>query len=202
VGAGICRTEGGVSHHNGMLTRNDVELVGGLPLISPARAVIETACQASFEAGVVTADSALHNGLVTASDLREALELARSWPGVREAGAVVGFADGRADRVGESRMRVLFKEQGLPEPELQVHLYDRTGQLVAIVDFLFKKERTVGEFDGRIKYGSDAPDVVFREKRREDRIRELRYEVVRACWPDLDHPRYTANRVRRRFPTS
>ncbi len=53
------------------------------------------------------------------------------------------------------------------------------------------------EFDGRVKYGRGADevdpfghrragrDVLWQEKRREDTLRELGYEVVRVVWSDL-----------------
>ena len=65
------------------------------------------------------------------------------------------------------------------------------------------------EFDGQVKYGRSAderdpfgrrlpgPDVLWQEKRREDRLRELGYEVVRVVWSDLDSPRELAARILR-----
>jgi very-short-patch-repair endonuclease len=79
----------------------------------------------------------------------------------------------------------------------------------AVVDFLLDEAPVVIEFDGRVKYGRDAdePDpfghrrsreqVVWDEKRREDRLRELGYEVIRVIWSDLDSPRELAARIRR-----
>jgi very-short-patch-repair endonuclease len=58
------------------------------------------------------------------------------------------------------------------------------GDRVARVDFLFRKQRTVVEADGRIKY--DAPAVLWNEKLREDWLRDMGLEVVRATWADGD----------------
>jgi hypothetical protein len=54
------------------------------------------------------------------------------------------------------------------------------------------------EFDGRAKYErcpalgesrlADG-DLVWAEKQREDRLRELGFEVIRLVWPDLSDPR-------------
>lgn len=44
------------------------------------------------------------------------------------------------------------------------------------------------EFDGTVKYTDGGSDALFREKRREDRIRALGYVVVRVIWADLFHP--------------
>ena len=59
-----------------------------------------------------------------------------------------------------------------------------------------------------MKYGRDADEAdpfgrrrsaggLWDEKRREDRLRELGYEVVRVVWSDLDSPRELAARIRR-----
>jgi very-short-patch-repair endonuclease len=84
----------------------------------------------------------------------------------------------------------------------------------AVVDFLLDEAPVVIEFDGRVKYGreADEPDpfgrrrsreqVVWEEKRREDRLRELGYEVVRVTWSDLDSPRELATRIRRAIERS
>ena len=72
-------------------------------------------------------------------------------------------------------------------------------------DFGWPELRTVGEFDGRVKYGrllepgQDPGDVVYAEKLREDAVRAQRLEVVRWTWADLDDFAPTAARIRERF---
>ncbi|HYO19519.1 MAG TPA: hypothetical protein VES02_12730 [Dermatophilaceae bacterium] len=45
------------------------------------------------------------------------------------------------------------------------------------------------EFDGKVKYGgADGRDALFREKRREDALRSLGYQVARLTWRDLQDP--------------
>lgn len=198
TGAG--RIEGDVLHHAGEIAASGISHHDGLRIVPPGRAVVEVAALSSFEVGVVVADNALHLGMATKDELHELLASIRSWPGARTVSAVVPFADGRAESPGESRNRVLCHEEDLPIPELQQEIRDGTGQLVGRVDGLFREEHTVMEFDGRLKYsGDDAGERTFQEKRREDRLRELGFEVVRVTWADLDYPRYTAMRIRRAF---
>ena len=72
-------------------------------------------------------------------------------------------------------------------------------------DFGWPKLRTVGEFDGRVKYGrllkpgGDPGDAVYAEKLREDDLRDQDLEVVRWTWPEIDHFDPVAERLRRRF---
>ena len=48
----------------------------------------------------------------------------------------------------ETLLRLLLVEAGLPEPELNVRLFDRLGAELARVDLLFREFRVVVEYDG------------------------------------------------------
>lgn len=66
----------------------------------------------------------------------------------------IAFADARTESVGESRSRVAMHEAGLPAPDFQIEVRSGvTGAQVARSDFGWHERRTVGEFDGFVKYG-------------------------------------------------
>lgn len=199
---GGSRREAGIDHHRAHLPPDHVQESDGLLVTTPARSVVDTTTICSFESAVVMADSALHTGQVTDASLEAAMAAVRGSPGSHKVGHVLAFADGLAESPGESRCRVLFKAQGLPTPELQVPIVDDDGVLVGRVDFLFREQRTIVEFDGQMKYGlgpGSPVDDLFAEKVREDTLRELGYEVVRLTWADLADPVRTAARVRAAF---
>lgn len=151
---------------------------GGIPVCTVARTIIDLARHLPFRNALVLADSGMHRWGVTRADLEEVLDGCRHWPGKLAAERVVAFADGRAESVAESLARILFVELGLPRPDLQVEIR------YARVDFLFRGRWVVVEVDGKVKYVLDA-DARWKEKLREDRIREAGYEVVRLTWADL-----------------
>lgn len=191
------RTEGGVDHHDARLDPHELEQrPDGVWVTSLARTVLDVSRTCTIETGIVAADSALNRGLGK-DELRAMLESVRDWTGARLAARVVEMADGRAESVGESLMRYDFTRGGLPTPELQVEFRDERGIVWARVDALFAEERTIVEFDGRMKY--DDPTTLWREKLREDRLRELGYEVVRVTWSDLGAPAALATRIRAAF---
>ncbi|MEQ7009209.1 type IV toxin-antitoxin system AbiEi family antitoxin domain-containing protein [Actinopolymorpha sp. B17G11] len=181
--------------------------VDGPAVTSVARTVLDLARLSSFDAGVVVADCGLRRG-AKRSELVTELLACRDWAGSRTASRVVAFADGRSESPGESLARVAFDELRLPTPELQAVFRTRDGSVVARTDFLFREYGTVVEFDGRRKYyrdlGNDADpgEVVWREKLREDALREhFGLEVVRLTWADLGPERRTqlAKRIRSAF---
>jgi len=190
--------------HAAALQSDDVIRVDGRVVTSLARTVIDLARTLPFERAVAAGDGALRRGL-TRARLDEALQQAARWPGARQARRVVAFVDGRSESAGESVSRVRIMEDGLPAPEPQREIRDPRGALVARVDFGWEEHRTVGEFDGKVKYGAllkpgqTARDSVYDEKRREDAIRDLGWQVVRWNWADLYRERVISDRLRRAF---
>ncbi|MDX2974698.1 type IV toxin-antitoxin system AbiEi family antitoxin domain-containing protein [Kribbella solani] len=186
----------GVQHHLGVLTDADLSVVDGLLVTSVARASLESACTASFEVGVIGVDAALRTGGLGEDEVRRLRSVIAYWPGSAAARKALSFGNGLSESVGESRMRVLMYEHGLPRPRLQTEYRDRFG-LIGRVDFDFEGYDTAVEFDGALKYGGGSPDVLVREKRREDRLRALGLIVIRTDWTDFDHPAQLATNMLR-----
>jgi hypothetical protein len=191
-----------VIQHRAQLPAGSIWLHDDMHVAAPARAIVEIACTAGFEPGVVIADEALRTGLVGRRDLGLAVCDAETWPGSPAAKQMLEFCDPRSESVGESRLRILMDREGLPAPELQVPIL-RQGEPFAVVDFYFGRPyNTVVEFDGRGKYDGDTAAIVMHEKWREDWIRELGVQFVRVIWNDLSYPGRTAARIRRGFARS
>lgn len=190
--------------HPAPLADGDVVELDGMPVTSLARTVADCARTLSFSRGVGLGDAALRAG-VEVAELDRQLLAATGRPGVPGARRTVAFLDGRAENFGESLSRVVLRQAGVQAPELQYEVRDRAGAVVARTDFAWEERRTIAEFDGKIKYGrllrpgETGGDVVFREKIREDLLRDLGWEVVRWIWADLREPRALAGRLDRAF---
>lgn len=175
----------------------------GIRTTGLARTVIDCARGLPERQAVAIGDVALRLG-IGETDLRRALARAKGWPGICRARRVADFLDPRSESPGESHSRVVLAALGLLPSHLQYEIRDLAGRLVARTDFCWEEERTIGEFDGKIKYGelrgdADASEVVFKEKLREDALRDLGWQVVRWTWADLDHPRRLRDRIHRAF---
>lgn len=201
LGATACRKHHDVAYHDGPSATWFKE-IDGSPVLSPAACAIGAASMSSVEAGVVVVDSAYHLGLCDQDDLRSALSGMERWPGTARLQITLRLASPGAESVGESRSRFMFWSHGIPRPQLQYVVRDGS-EVIGIVDFAWPAHRLLGEFDGRIKYGrllkpGEAPgDAVYREKVREDRIREVTgWRMIRFGWADLERPSRTAARVR------
>ena len=187
---------------SGLIRRHDLDVpetavVAGLTVTPLARTLVDLARTEELQDAVAAADHALHHKLCTWGELLG--ELARLEPGVpgrARAQLAVDLADSRSMSVGESLSRVQMFRLNIPRPRLQVPVEDADG-LVGYCDFGWVG--VMGEFDGRKKYGLvDGPDpreverVLWREKRREDRIRAQGHRMARWVWADALHPQQMA----------
>lgn len=200
-----------VRYHRGQLDEHDVvPIAAGGAMTSAARSCIDHARHSSVEAGLVTFDSYLFRvGASAFADLRATHVAQYGWPGSRRLLVTLRLSRAGAQSVGESRLRFLCWEYHVPEPELQVEIRDSQGNLVGTTDFGWLDRGVLGEFDGRVKYvrflrpGETASDAVFREKVREDRIREhSKCVMIRFTWPDLNTRAQTADRLRKTLKIS
>lgn len=184
------RHEAGVNHHIGRIDDSQIIEIDGVLTASPARAVWEVACAGSSEAGLVTADGALHAKLVGHDSLREVAEHFAHWRGSRSARLALSLADGRSESPGESRTRHLFWRFNIPAPDLQFRVTGRDGRIIARTDFAWELYRHLAEFDGRIKYDGTFGDAgfgaVFGEKEREDLVRAEMWGLSRLIWANLE----------------
>lgn len=183
------------------LPAHHMALCEGIPVTSVARTLVDLARRQPMVDVVSAGDAALHLGLTSLGELIEVLDDCRGWPGIKRARKTVEFADGGAESVLESRSRVrLVLGHGVPSPLLNQWVSDSAGRPFARVDMLWERYNTVGEADGKLKYGADNPDALFLEKQREDTLRELGYQVVRWTYREIERtPGRVAARLRRAF---
>lgn len=156
----------------------------GLPVVARHLAAVSTAAQFPLDWAVGVLDAVLW-GDPTALDLLR--EILADWPLLRGSGTVrraLELARPGAQTILESLSRVRLCGAGLPEPRLQVPIYDEDG-LIGYVDMLWDDLGVVGEADGALKYGDQ--QALYKEKVREDRIRGKGFNFVRWGWDDMDH---------------
>ena len=196
--AGRYRQDAGVICHAAELPDPQVTKRYGVPVTTAARTVADIARTTTFMEGLVVADAALYERHASKSELRRVLAGCKRWPGTSRARQVIDFADGLAESVLESCARVLFRDHGLPPPELQVHITGRDRTMIARVDFFWRRYRVIAETDGLLKY--DSGDRAIAERRRDRLLLEAGFEVVHVTWQELfSDPARVAGRIREAF---
>ncbi len=151
--------------------------------VTLAQAIVQTGQLNGPLDALVAADAALHRALVTADDIERAVARFTRHPHSAAVRRILALADARTESPGETLLRRIMLDGGLhvtPQHPVQ------DGSVTWRADFVVDGTMVLVEFDGLVKYAG-ADDLVA-EKRREDRLRALGYEVVRVMWADLEHP--------------
>jgi hypothetical protein len=191
-----------VSHPVGVV--GQFAILDGIRATSLPRTAVDVAAANSFAEGVTALDAALRRALhpvpgfpptpVSRESLMSELERIPITHGRAKALRAITFADGLADRPGESISRVSISISGLPSPQLQVRLRGSSGRWY-IVDFWWPEFRHIGEFDGRYKYsdpeflrGRSPEQALFDEKLREDDLRAAGNGMSRWTWETAQSP--------------
>jgi hypothetical protein len=183
-----------VVRHSAALPEAHVIELFGVRITTAARTVVDIARTGTFMAGVVTADSALYQRWTSKAELRRVLAICDGWPGIGNARTAVDFASSLAESVLESCARVVFSQEGLPPPELQVVIFGQGGSKIARVDFFWREHGVVAEADGLLKYQTGADAIA--ELKRDRLLRELGLDVIHFTWEELfREPERVARRV-------
>jgi hypothetical protein len=192
----------GVTWHQWSVPDEDLELVGPWMVTSLVRTLSDLARHAPFVVAVAALDHGLKPAVTSTdgevfcgADRDELLDRVRRDDGARgsaKALAAISFADPLSGSSGESLSRVQIHRLGFAPPLLQ-SCVERADGGSDYPDFEW--ETAYGEFDGFAKYtrnkamgGAAAADIVWNEKRREDRLRMRGKAVARWTWEDAWNP--------------
>ena len=169
--------------------------VGGVTTTDLARTALDVARSHKFSDAVGSVDWALwrkNPRAISPSDLESELIRLNPRAGRAQLERVVQFASPLSDSFYESAARAVMHQLGFAAPELQVSLKDSQGEMIP--DFLWRDVRRVGEFDGKEKYTralytqGNPGETVWREKKREDRLRAMDLGVIRILTEHVENP--------------
>jgi predicted transcriptional regulator of viral defense system len=160
--------------------------------MSVPRTLVDCAREWSLTDAVVAMDAALQEKKATRAQLVRAVLDGTHRVGIAQAARALNLSDGRAESPLETRGRLAMLAAGLPRPELQVGIVDAAG-FIGRVDAWYEDAAIAVEFDGQVKYtdphyAASPGEVLWKEKRREDRMRAVGVRVVRVGNEDLGSP--------------
>lgn len=180
--------------HQFTVRPDELDDVAGIPATDPIRTLADVVLRADRYSAVSALDSALFQGLVRASDLSL---IERSISGRRGAVAsrrYLAEADGRAQSPLETRVRLRCVDGKVPPDDLQIEIRDSDGYLLGIGDLGWRTVRVIAEADGRGPHSG--PAAVFADRRRQNRLVNAGWTVLRFTWEDAVRPDYIPYTVR------
>lgn len=156
----------------------DVRSVGGLPVLAPARTVVDLAAELEDAELERIVHEAQVLRVASAAAVGAALARAGPVPGATRLRRVLDGVGGGATRSeAERELRKVVRAARLPAPHLNVRIggYE--------VDALWPRERLVVEVDGFAAHGTRR--AFERDRRRDMELQTLGYRVVRVTWRQL-----------------
>lgn len=169
--------------------------VEGLLVTTAAWTVADCARLFSRRDALIVADSALHLGKCSVTELTAAVSALAGMRGVAKARWVLANADAASESAGETWLRMVLTDWGYQTRSQVVF-----GDANARVDLLIEGTRVILEFDGLIKYDKSDPEAVkaaiVAERMRQGRLEAQGYTVIRFIWEQLFDLRTTRLRIR------
>ena len=160
------------------------ELTGTeISIVTAACAWAQVTSHGTLADGLVSGDAGLRAGTFTHAELTSLSHRLALRRGRRIIDLALMHLDARRESPLESQSWAYLLRHRIPLPQLQVDIVDEEGGFIGRVDVLWPEAKVIGEVDGRSKYAT--PDDVYREKRREDALRAMGFEVIRWGSSDL-----------------
>jgi very-short-patch-repair endonuclease len=187
-----------VVHRGSRLDRADRTRLGGIPITTPTRTLIDVAARLENEALLAIVEAAFRAGLTTPDRLAARLAALRG-SGRAGGGRLEAVLDARpVDAAAlESRLEAKFwrllARSSLPRPERQ-HWIVVDGRRYRL-DFAWPDQRVAVECEGRAFHG---PEHFERAERRRGDISSAHWRVVPVTWRQLTSaPRSVISRIER-----
>ncbi|SCG71068.1 Transcriptional regulator, AbiEi antitoxin, Type IV TA system [Micromonospora rifamycinica] len=188
------RTDSALVIHQLTVDPDDIVDVAGIPATSPLRTVTDLILRLGRYPAVSVLDSALNRGFVTPESLATVPALVRGRRGAPAARSHLGEADGRAQSPLETWARLRCVDGGVPPDVLQLEVRDEDGHLLGLGDLAWRAARLIAETDGAGPHGT--PEALFADRRRQNRLVNAGWRILRFTWSDALRPDYIPHTVR------
>lgn len=172
--------------HQQLLAQEEIVTGAHVRCTSPLRTWFDLAGILSPEELVVAGDFLLRrrNPLSTLGAIDDYLQGRKGQPGYRKATRARTLIRPGTDSPKETELRVLLLRHGLPEPGINVPMFDETGGWIQDPDMSYEREKVALQYDGghHAEPGQRRSDIF-----RDERARDAGWRVVVLTQWDL-HP--------------
>lgn len=157
----------------------DVQVLRGVPVTSPQRTTADLLRRSWRPHALAAGDALVRAAVVDILTLGEYLAPFTRIPGIKQAKVLAPLLDGRANRHGESWMRMRIIDAGLPIPDLDHAIRESDGR-VWYLDGYYEAARVATEYDGREHHSTPADQEHDGERRGHiARTRSIRFVIAR-----------------------
>ncbi len=138
----------GLRTHGDRIDADEIVIVDGVPVTSPARTALDLGCWHPIMSGVAAIDALARATEVKAADVEL---LASRYPGRRgiaRAREAISLFDAGSQSPKETWLRLVLVRAGLPRPQTQIPVRDELGRAVAYLDMGWEQPKVAVEYDG------------------------------------------------------
>jgi len=186
------RTPPGIQTHRDRIEDDEIQLVDGLSVTSPARTALDIACWYPTMTAVAGIDALARGTELKAVDIDLLTRRYAKRRGIVRARQAVGLFDPGAQSPKESWLRVVLIEAGLPRPQTQIAVTNDFGSAFAYLDMGWEDVKVAVEYDGE-QHRSDRRQYSW-DVRRLETLERLGWIVIRVVAGD--RPAEIVRRVR------
>ena len=142
------RPPAGISVWSDAVADDEVTLVDGMRVTTPARTALDTACRYPLGRAVAAIDALARATHLKTVDVEPLADRYSGRRGVRQARRALELVDPGAESPRETWLRLLLIRNGFPTPTTQIPVYDTYGVLVAVLDMGWEHLKIAAEYDG------------------------------------------------------
>jgi hypothetical protein len=162
---------------------DEVDVIGGIRVTTPARTALDLACRYPLGEAVAAIDALARATHLKMADVELLAARYRGRRGIRQARTVLDLVDPGAESPKETWLRLLVIRHGFPRPQTQIPVYDEYGALVAVLDMGWEDIKLALDYEGN--HHRD-PDRFNKDVRRHDDVTELGWMDIRVTSRDTE----------------
>ncbi|GFM19526.1 MULTISPECIES: type IV toxin-antitoxin system AbiEi family antitoxin [Mycobacteriaceae] len=174
----------GVTVWSASVADDELEVVRGVRVTTPARTALDIACRYPLGRAVAAVDALARATKLKLADVEMLAERHRGRRGIRRAREALDLVDAGAESPQETRIRLLLIRAGFPRPETQIPVYDDYGGLIAELDMGWRDRLIAVDYEG--DHHRRTPREFNKGIRRHDAVTERGWDDIRVTSADTD----------------
>lgn len=162
---------------------DEITMIDGIPVTSPARTALDMACRYPLNTAVTAIDALANAARLKSADIEMMAERHRGRRGIPHARKVLELVDPGAESPKETWLRLLVIRNGYRKPTTQIPVYDEYGVLVAVLDMGWEDMKLALDYEGEHHRN---PVRFNKDIRRHDAVTQLGWTDIRVTSLDTE----------------
>ena len=174
----------GITVWAAVINDDEICLIEGMRVTTPARTALDLARRYPVDAAVVAIDALTRATRLRVPNIESAAQQHPGRRGLKRALMTLDLVDPGAESPPETRLRLLIVRAGFPRPRTQIPVYDQYGALIGVVDMGWRELKIAVEYEG--DHHRTSRRVFHKDIKRIDALIERGWIVIRVTSVDTE----------------